>query len=88
MPAKLTCLPKLAYHLLKLRGMGKGHKKAEVFEGTYDLLRETHADEADFTPAEASAVSPVRNKRLEIFMTAVATTSLIGFLITMWLALP
>jgi hypothetical protein len=68
--------------------MEKNHKKSEVTEVAYDILRETHADDADFTPAEAPAASPVRNKRLEIIMTAVATTALIGYLFTMWLALP
>ncbi len=88
MPAKLTYLPKPARHLLKLRGMGKGHKKSEVFEGTYDLLRETHADETDFTPAEAQATQPPSTKRFEIIMAVFATTCLIGFLFAMWLALP
>ena len=74
--------------MLKLQGMEKNHKKSEVTKETTDILRETHADNADFTPAEAQAASPVRNKRLEIIMTAVATTALIGFLFTMWLALP
>ena len=74
--------------MLKLQDMEKNHKKSEVTEETTDILSETHADNADFTPAEAQTASPVRNKRLEFIMTALATTALIGFLFTMWLALP
>ena len=74
--------------MLKHQGMEKNHKKSEVTEENTDILRETHADNTDFTPAEAQATQPPSTKRFEIIMAVFATTCLIGFLFAMWLALP